>query len=104
LFVIRLLVWLAILAVLVYVAVTVPLGKKTFVQHVRSIWHTEQVQDLKEGVKETAGPAVHRVERGVKAGYEAMTGSDPNAVGSGSGYGSGSAHLPTPQQVTHTAP
>jgi hypothetical protein len=99
--VIRLLVWLAIIAVLVYVAVTVPLGKKTFVQHVRSIWHTEQVQDLKEGVKETAGPAVHRVERGVKAGYEAMTGSQ---VGSGSAAGSGSAHLPTPQEVTHTAP
>jgi hypothetical protein len=97
--VIRLLVWLAILAVLVYVAVTVPLGKKTFVQHVRSIWHTEQVQDLKEGVKETAGPAVKRVERGVKAGYEAMTGSQ---TGSGSAAGSGSGL--TPQQVTHTAP
>lgn len=82
---IRLLVWLAILAALAYAAFTIPLGKKTFAQHVRSIWHTEQVQDLKEGVKETAGPAVHRVERGVKAGYEAMTGSnpDPNA-GSGS--------------------
>jgi hypothetical protein len=97
--VIRLLVWLAILAIAVYVAVTVPLGKKTLVQHVRSIWHTEEVQDLKEGVKETAGPAVHRVERGVKAGYEAMTGSDPNGSA-----GSGSARLPTPQQVTHTGP
>lgn len=96
---IRLLVWLAILAVLVYVAVTVPLGKKTFVQHVRSIWHTEQVQDLKEGVKETAGPAVHRVERGVKAGYEAMTGSE---TGSGSAVGSGSAAIPSPQHVTGT--
>ena len=92
---IRFLLWLAILAALVYVAVTVPLGKKTFVQHVRSIWHTEQVQDLKEGVKETAGPAVKRVERGVKAGYEAMTGS---------AVGSGSAAVPSPQHVTHTSP
>jgi hypothetical protein len=99
--VIRLLVWLAIVAVLVYVAVTVPLGKKTFVQHVRSIWHTEEVQDLKEGVKETAGPAVKRVERGVKAGYEAMTGSE---TGSGSAAGSGSSALPSPQHVTHTGP
>lgn len=98
---IRLLVWLAIIAVAIYVAVTVPLGKKTFVQHVRSIWHTEQVQDLKDGVKQTAGPAVHRVERGVKAGYEAMTGSE---TGSGSAAGSGSARVPTPQEVTHTAP
>lgn len=102
---IRLLVWLAIVAVLVYLAVTVPLGKKTFVQHVRSIWHTEQVQDLKEGVQETAGPAVKRVERGVKAGYEAMTGSAPEAgSAAGSAAGSGSGHLPTPQQVTGTPP
>ncbi len=98
---IRLLVWLAILAALAYAAFTVPLGKKTFAQHVRSIWHTEQVQDLKEGVQETAGPAVHRVERGVKAGYEAMTGSNPDPAGSGS---AGSATVPSPQQVTHTAP
>ncbi len=96
---IRLLLWLAVLAGLAYVAVTVPLGKKTFVQHVRSIWHTEEVQDLKEGVKETAGPAVKRVERGVKAGYEAMKGSETEI---GSAAGSGSAA--TPQQVTHTAP
>lgn len=103
----RLLVWLAILAVLAYVAFTVPLGKKTFAQHVRSIWHTEQVEDLKQGVKDTAGPAVERVERGVKAGYEAMTGSGPHGSGphgSVPGTGSGSARLPTPQQVTHTAP
>jgi hypothetical protein len=93
--VIRLLVWLVVLAVLAYVAVTVPLGKKTFVQHVRSIWHTEEVQDLKEGVKETAGPAVERVERGVKAGYEAMTGSDRGSAGSA---------VPSPQAVTHTGP
>ena len=69
---IRLLVWLAIIAVIVYVAVTVPLGKKTFVQHVRSIWHTEQAQDLKEGVKETAGPAASRVKHGIQEGYKAM--------------------------------
>lgn len=97
---IRLLVWLAILAALAYAAFTIPLGRKTFAQHVRSIWHTEEVQDLKEGVKETAGPAVHRVERGVKAGYEAMTGSNPD----GSAAGSGSATVPSPQQVTHTSP
>ena len=97
---IRFLVWLAILAALAYAAFTIPLGKKTFAQHVRSIWHTDEVQDLKDGVKETAGPAVHRVERGVKAGYEAMTGSNPD----GSAGSAGSAQLPSPQQVTHTSP
>jgi hypothetical protein len=70
---IRFLVYLVIAIALVYIATTVPLGKRTFVGHVRAIWHTEEVQELKDGVKEKAGPAVDRLERGVKAGYKAAT-------------------------------
>jgi hypothetical protein len=79
---IRFLVYLAIAVVLVYVATTVPLGKRTFVGHVRAIWHTEQVQELKDGVKQTAGPAVDRLERGVKAGYKAATHDGSGSQGS----------------------
>jgi len=57
----------------VWFSTTVPIGKRTLVGHVRAIWHTEQVQDLKEGVKEKAGPAVERLERGVREGYKAAT-------------------------------
>jgi len=70
---IRFLVYLVLAVCLVYVAMTVPLGKRTFVGHVRAIWHTEEAEELKKGVKETAGPAVDRLERGVKAGYKAAT-------------------------------
>jgi len=77
---IRFLLYLAIAVGLVYVATTVPLGKRTFVGHVRAIWHTDEVQELKQGVKDKAGPAVDRLERGVKAGYKAATDSE----GSGS--------------------
>lgn len=80
---IRFLVYLAIAVVVVYVATTVPLGKRTFVGHVRAIWHTEEVQQLKDGVKDKAGPAVDRLERGVKAGYNAAT-NDTTNNGSGS--------------------
>jgi len=79
---IRFLVYLVIAIGLVYFATTVPLGKRTLVGHVRAIWHTEQVQDLKQGVKEKAGPAVDRLERGVKAGYKAATDNDGSAHGS----------------------
>ena len=64
---IRLIITIAIVAVLVYFGATVKLGKRTFFGHVRAIWHTEEVQDLKEGVQEKAGPALKRVEKGVKA-------------------------------------
>jgi hypothetical protein len=70
---IRFLVYLAIAIGIVYFATSVPLGKHTLVGHVRAIWHTGEVQDLKEGVKEKAGPAMDRLERGAKAGYKAAS-------------------------------
>ncbi len=80
---IRFLVYLILAIIVVYVATQVPLGKHTFVGHIRAIWHTEQVQDLKDGVKEKTRPAVDRLERRVNAGYKAATkdgdGSQPEA-------------------------
>lgn len=74
---VRFLVYIALAIGMVWFATQVPLGKRTLVGHVRAIWHTEEVQELKEGVKEKAGPAMDRLERGVKAGYHAATdGSD----------------------------
>jgi hypothetical protein len=72
--VIRSLVTLAILVALIYLGATVKVGKHTFFGHIRAIWHTEEVQDLKDGVKEKAEPAVTRVKRGIEAGYNAMKG------------------------------
>jgi pyridoxal/pyridoxine/pyridoxamine kinase len=85
---IRFVITLAIIGVLVFLGSTVQLGNKTFFGHVRAIWHTEEVQDLKNGVEDKAGPALDRVKRGVKAGYAAATGGDD-----GSGSGSGSATI-----------
>jgi hypothetical protein len=79
---IRFLLYLAIAIGLVYFATTVPLGKRTLVGHVRAIWHTEEVQELKQGVQDKAGPAVDRLERGVKAGYKAATDSGGSDHGS----------------------
>ncbi len=77
---IRLLLILALAVGLAYCGATVKLGKRTFFEHVRAIWSTEQVQDLKHGVEDTAGPTVDRVKRGVRAGIEAAKGD--GSVGS----------------------
>ena len=69
----RFLFYLAVAIGIVWFSTQVQLGKHTLVGHVRAIWHTEQVQDLKEGVKEKAGPAVDKLGRGMKAGYHAAT-------------------------------
>jgi hypothetical protein len=79
--VIKFLLYLAIAVGLAYCGATVKLGKRTFFGHVRAIWHTEEVQELKDGVKDTAGPAVNKVERGIKAGVKAA--SDDGSAGSG---------------------
>ena len=102
---IRLLVFIVLAAGFVWFGSSVNIGKRTLFGHVRAIWATEQVQDLKHGVEEKAAPAVDRVKRGVKAGIEAATGDDDgsagsagsgSAVGSGSAAGSGSAVLERP--------
>lgn len=80
---IRLLVFLVLAGAFAYVGATVKLGKRTFFGHIQAIWATEQVQDLKQGVEEKAGPAVDKVKRGVQAGLEAAT-NDDAGVGSGS--------------------
>ncbi len=78
---IRFLLLLAIAAGLTWCGATVKLGERTFFGHVKAIWATDEAQQLKEGVKEKAGPAADRVKRGIEKGYEAATEDDP---GSGS--------------------
>jgi hypothetical protein len=78
--VIKLIVYLAIIGGLAYCGATVKLGNKTFFEHVRAIWHTEEVQDLKHGVEDKAGPTVDKLEKGAKAGYNAMSGSGSASV------------------------
>ena len=81
---IRLLVWIALIGGFIFVGSTVKLGRRTFFGHIRAIWHTEEVQELKDGVTEKAGPAAEKVKRGVEAGYKAMTDDDKHPTGSGS--------------------
>jgi len=86
--VIRFLIIVAIAGALVWCGATVKLGNKTFFGHVQAIWHTKEAQDMKQGIEEKAGPVVHKIERGVKAGYEEATRDDGGAApGSGSGSG-----------------
>lgn len=80
---IRLLLFLAIAGALTFCGATVKLGNRTFFGHVRAIWKTDEVQELKHGVQDKAGPAVKRVKKGVEAAMK-------NDEGSGSA-GSGSA-------------
>jgi len=67
---IRSIIIVAVLGAFVYCGATVKLGKRTFFGHVANIWRADETQDLVDGVKETGGPAVERVKRGVKAGVD----------------------------------
>jgi hypothetical protein len=79
---IRGLIWLVIIGAFIWFGATVKLGHKTFFGHVRAIWHTEEAQDLKHGVQDKAGPAVHKLEKGVKAGIHAMKDDEGSGQGS----------------------
>lgn len=75
---IKLLFYLALAVGLAYCGATVKLGKRTFFGHVRAIWATDEVQDLKNGVQEKAGPAA----RDLKNKVHEMTADDPTGSGS----------------------
>ena len=95
---IKLLVYLALAAGLAYCGATVKLGKRTFFGHVRAIWATEEVQDLKDGVKENIGPAAKTVKNKV---HELTADEDVEKTGSGSGSGSA---VPSPLPPAPPAP
>lgn len=73
----RFLVTLVVVGALVFLGATVKLGKRTFFGHVQAIWSTDEAQDMKEGIKEKAGPAAEKVKRGVEAGYREATKDEP---------------------------
>lgn len=58
---IRFLISLAMLAVFVWFAVTVPIGKRTLWGHARAIWGTQEAQDLADGTKEEAEKVARKV-------------------------------------------
>ena len=73
---------LAILGALAFCGATVPLGKKTFFGHVKAIWTSEPMNELKDGVKETAGPATDKAKQFVKGGIDAVKNDGSGSAGS----------------------
>jgi hypothetical protein len=65
-----------VIAALLYFCATVKLGERTFFGHIKNIWSSDETQDMVEGIKESSGPMVDRVQRGVKAGLEEARRSD----------------------------
>jgi len=77
----KLLLTLAIIGALAFCGATVPLGSKTFFGHVKAIWASKEVGELKEGVKDKAEPAMKKGEKFVEGGIHAI---EKDGSGSGS--------------------
>ena len=76
---VRFFITLAVLVIFIWFGATVDLGKHTLFGHVRRIWKSDEAQDLVEGTKDKAGPAVDRLKRGVETGVKAAK-EDPDAA------------------------
>lgn len=63
----RMIVSTAILLMVVYFAVSVPIGKYTLWGHLVRIARSPQAQDLADGAKETARDAARRAQRELEA-------------------------------------
>jgi hypothetical protein len=75
-FLIRGLVLAVLIVALALFAVTIKIGERTTVEHLRRIWGSDEAQEMVQDVKREAGPVVERVKRGVTAGAKAAADSD----------------------------
>ena len=62
----RSLFWTTVLFGFLYVALAVPLGKRTLAGHLLNLWRSPQGQELREGTKEAAGPVIEKMKRGAR--------------------------------------
>jgi hypothetical protein len=67
---IRSIVSLFVFLLVIYFGATVKLGERTLFGHIANIWSADETQDMVKGIKESSGPMVDRVGRGVKAGLD----------------------------------
>jgi hypothetical protein len=68
---------MALLGLFVLVGFTVPIGERTLFSHVSNIWGSSEAQELVEGVKDSSGPMVDRLKRGVEAGLAEEDTAEP---------------------------
>jgi hypothetical protein len=65
----KLILLLGLIGAGVYYGTTVPLGDRTFYQHLRAIWETKETKDLRRGTKDKVGglvdDATDKVVKGV---------------------------------------
>jgi hypothetical protein len=74
---IKFLISMALLGGFLWFGFTVPLGKHTLFGHFKAIWNSKETQDMVDGTKDAAGPAVDKLKRGVKAGVDEATKDPP---------------------------
>lgn len=79
----RSILWIVVIAAVLYIGVTVKLGERTFFGHVQNIWSSDETQDMVHGIKESSGPLVDRVQRGMKAGLEEARRTDAGGADAG---------------------
>ena len=70
---IRLLLSLSILVALIYVAVAVPLGRRTLWEHLRAIAGSQETKELVDDVKQKAGSVLHHDAGAAKATGDELT-------------------------------
>jgi len=93
--------YLVVILVIAYLGSTVKLGKRTLFGHIQAIWASPEANDLKEGVKETAGPAVDKIKRGAEAGIKAIhEGSAAEWANGSAGSGSAGSGSAAPAHAT----
>ena len=70
---------LVALMAIAWFGITVKLGSRTLLQHLRAIGETRESQELVDGTKQAAGPIVEDVRRRISGKEEAKAAADAGA-------------------------
>jgi hypothetical protein len=76
----RWLFWTVVFFGFLYVALAVPLGKRTLAGHLANLWRSPEGRELRDGTREAAGPVIEKMRRG--AGEILGDGGAPTPGGS----------------------
>jgi hypothetical protein len=90
--VIKLLIWVAAIALFIVLGSTVNCGRRTLFGHIANIWSSDEAKEMKEDVKEGTKPALKKGWEATKAGGRAakeVLESPPIDAGAGAGAGPG---------------
>jgi hypothetical protein len=100
----KLVIWLMLLALLIWFGATVKLGKLTLFAHIQRIWKSDETQDLVQGAEDKAAPVIEGIGQAARRAMSDPVVNPPPPGGPDAGPVTPDAGAPLPPPVAKPRP